>query len=60
MGSEMCIRDRVFNCGVGLIVIIHPADKANLEYKLKKSRQPFVRLGKVVNDKTKKLEIQFG
>ena len=50
----------VFNCGVGLIVIIHPADKANLEYKLKKSRQPFVRLGKVVNDKTKKLEIQFG
>ena len=50
----------VFNCGIGLIVIIHPADKANLEYKLKKSRQPFVRLGKVVNDKTKKLEIQFG
>ena len=50
----------VFNCGVGLIVIIHPADKANLECKLKKSRQPFVRLGKVVNDKTKKLEIQFG
>ena len=50
----------VFNCGVGLIVIIHPADKANLEYKLKKVRQPFVRLGKVVNDKTKKLEIQFG
>ena len=50
----------VFNCGVGLIVIIHPADKANLEHKLKKFRQPFVRLGKVVNDKTKKLEIQFG
>ena len=50
----------VFNCGIGLIVIIHPADEANLEQKLKKFRQPFVRLGKVVNDKSKKLEIQFG
>ena len=25
----------VFNCGVGLILIIHPADKDNLELKLK-------------------------
>ena len=49
----------VFNCGVGLILIIHPADKDNLELKLKKIRQPFIRLGKITTKKSRKLEIKF-
>ena len=44
---------KVFNCGVGMIIICRPEKEKLVIKKLKNKKEPFFLLGKVVRNKGK-------
>ena len=47
---------KVFNCGIGMIIVCKPEKKTQVINRLKSKKEPFFLLGKIIKNK-KKIDI---
>ena len=48
---------KVFNCGIGMIIICKPKNEKKILKKLKQKKEPYFYLGKIIKNK-KKIDIK--